>query len=191
MITHIKKPTYLTEGALFKAASATRVIDKDGDEWEKRGSNVWRNGDGNSLYGADLIRLFGLNIPTGEYDCGVAVTKKAVKLKEVETIDDNLAADIAKKQVVKWATLLERLAEDYGAEITRRGEVHYGLRLPNGDILWGSWEGYSFGAPSDRAVVIEAIKGRLKDLGGSADGEYSFVKREVKTIAGPITELDE
>lgn len=70
------------------------------------------------------------------------------------------------------------------AEIETHEEIEYGLRLPNGRVLWRAYHNRSIVSPHDRAVVVAVLRLTAQEHGFSEEdflAHYSWVARRVTT----------
>jgi hypothetical protein len=75
----------------------------------------------------------------------------------------------------------EPVPEEIDKSIVTR---EWGLKLPGGDVVWGSWQGVPFDNPLDRVHMIAKIKQTAQDSGWDPEEffvNYSWVTRNAYT----------
>jgi hypothetical protein len=76
----------------------------------------------------------------------------------------------------------EPVPDDSGELVTTR---QYGLRMPNGDVVWGSWAECDFAQPLDRLRLIAKLQRVAQDCHWQTDefvNRYAWVTREQRAI---------
>ena len=76
----------------------------------------------------------------------------------------------------------EPVPDDAGELVTT---VQYGLQMPNGDVVWGSWAECDFAQPLDRLRLIAKLQRVAQDCHWQTDefvNRYAWVTREQRAI---------
>lgn len=76
----------------------------------------------------------------------------------------------------------EPLPDDNGELVTT---VQYGLKMPNGEVVWGSWAECDFAQPLDRVRLIAKLQRVAQDCCWQIEefvNRYSWVAREQRAI---------
>lgn len=91
----------------------------------------------------------------------------------------------------------EPMPDDSGELVTT---LQYGLRMPNGEVVWGSWAECNFAQPLDRLRLVAKLQRVATDCHWQIDefvNRYTWVARQQRAIvryedAGeyPITDPD-
>ena len=76
----------------------------------------------------------------------------------------------------------EPLPDDSGELVTT---IQYGLKMPNGDVVWGSWAECNFDQPLDRLRLIAKLQRVAQDCHWQTEefvSRYAWVTREQRAI---------
>lgn len=63
--------------------------------------------------------------------------------------------------------------------------IEYGIRLPNGQVHWGSYSGRPIDTPETRRIFVDVLRKTADDLGFSQDeflGRYAWQGRHVRLL---------
>ena len=74
------------------------------------------------------------------------------------------------------------LPDDSGELVTT---VQYGLKMPNGEVVWGSWAECNFDLPLDRLRLVAKLQRVAQDCHWQIDefiSRYAWVAREQRAI---------